>query len=136
MNLLKMKSSNSNSWVMNKFIFIFITCAFLYGQNCWSQTQIDSSKIVKILSFNILHGKTMKGDFDLDVIAKVINDANADFVALQEVDFKTNRAKKYDLVILHLKKGEFNNIPKYSDFIKEIKSKGFLRLLSLSKNII
>ncbi|MCO4820609.1 MAG: endonuclease/exonuclease/phosphatase family protein [Flavobacteriaceae bacterium] len=83
---------------MNKFIFIFITCAFLYGQNCWSQTQIDSSKIVKILSFNILHGKTMKGDFDLDVIAKVINDANADFVALQEVDFKTNRAKKYDLV--------------------------------------
>ena len=40
----------------------------------------------------------MKGDFNLDVIAKVINDANPDFVALQEVDFKTNRAKKYDLV--------------------------------------
>ncbi len=39
----------------------------------------------------------MKGDFNLDVIAKVINDANPDFVALQEVDFKTNRAKKYDL---------------------------------------
>lgn len=40
----------------------------------------------------------MKGDFNLDVIAKVIIDANPDFVALQEVDYKTNRAKKYDLV--------------------------------------
>jgi len=64
----------------------------------WSQTTIDSSKIVKVLSFNILHGATTKGDFDLDRIAKVIIDADPDFVALQEVDYKTNRAKKYDLV--------------------------------------
>ena len=64
----------------------------------WSQTSIDSSRIVKVLSFNILHGATTKGDFDLDAIAKVIQDANPDFVALQEVDFKTNRARKYDLV--------------------------------------
>lgn len=64
----------------------------------WSQTKIDSSKIVKVLSFNILHGATTKGDFDLDRIAKVIIDADPDFVALQEVDYKTNRAKKYDLV--------------------------------------
>lgn len=54
-------------------------------------------KIIKVLSFNILHGATMKGDFDLDVLAKVIHDANPDFVAMQEVDYKTNRAKKYDL---------------------------------------
>ena len=39
----------------------------------------------------------MKGDFDLDRIAGVINDAKPDFVALQEVDFRTNRARKYDL---------------------------------------
>jgi len=63
-----------------------------------AQVQIDSSKIIKVMSFNILHGRTMKGDFNLDVIAKVIKDADPDFVALQEVDFKTNRAKKYDLV--------------------------------------
>ena len=63
----------------------------------WAQISIDSSKIVKVLSFNILHGATTKGDFDLDAIAKVIIAANPDFVALQEVDFKTNRAKKYDL---------------------------------------
>lgn len=63
-----------------------------------SQSTNDGSKVVRVLSFNILHGATTKGDFNLDVIAKVIKDANPDFVALQEVDFKTNRAKKYDLV--------------------------------------
>ena len=67
-------------------------------QTAWSQTNVDSSKIVRILSFNILHGATTKGDFDLEVIARVIKKTNPDFVALQEVDFKTNRAHKYDLV--------------------------------------
>ena len=66
--------------------------------SAWSQSRLDSSKIVRVLSFNILHGATTKGDFDLDAIAKVIIDADPDFVALQEVDFKTNRALKYDLV--------------------------------------
>ena len=63
----------------------------------WSQTKVDSSKIVKVLSFNILHGKTMKGDFNLDVLANLIKDTDPDFVALQEVDYKSNRSKKYDL---------------------------------------
>ena len=63
-----------------------------------SQEINESSKIVKVLSFNILHGATTKGDFDLDRIAGVILQADPDFVALQEVDYKTNRAKKYDLV--------------------------------------
>ncbi|MEZ4795701.1 MAG: endonuclease/exonuclease/phosphatase family protein [Flavobacteriaceae bacterium] len=71
-------------------------CLCIFSLNIHSQA--DSTKIVKVLTFNILHGKTMKGDFNLDVIAKVIIDANPDFVALQEVDYKTNRAKKYDLV--------------------------------------
>lgn len=64
----------------------------------WSQTILDSSKVLKVLSFNILHGATTKGDFDLDVIANVIIKTDPDLVALQEVDFKTNRARKYDLV--------------------------------------
>lgn len=70
----------------------------IFNQAVYSQVSIDSSKIVRILSFNILHGATTKGDFNLDAIAKVIIDADPDLVALQEVDFKTNRAKKYDLV--------------------------------------
>ena len=59
--------------------------------------QKEERVTVKILSFNILHGKTTNGSFDLDIIANVIKKADADFVSLQEVDFKTNRAKKYDL---------------------------------------
>ena len=70
----------------------------LINNPLWAQIQVDSSKIVKVLSFNILHGRTTKGDFNLDVLAKLINDANPDFVAMQEVDFKANRSKKYDLV--------------------------------------
>ncbi len=77
---------------------IFFLSILLTVQTVWSQIPIDSSKIIKVLSFNILHGATTKGDFNLDIIAKVIIDVNPDFVALQEVDYKTNRAKKYDLV--------------------------------------
>ena len=83
---------------INQINMVRLLIACLISSSVWSQSQIDSTKIVKVLSFNILHGKTMKGDFNLDVIAKVIIDANPDFVALQEVDYKTNRAKKYDLV--------------------------------------
>lgn len=60
--------------------------------------QQSNSTVVKVLSFNIFHGATTRGDFDLDVIAKVIIEADPDFVALQEVDYKTKRAKGYDLV--------------------------------------
>jgi endonuclease/exonuclease/phosphatase family metal-dependent hydrolase len=74
-----------------------ILLVILTSHAAWSQTRNDSSKIIKVLSFNILHGATTKGDFDLDLIANVIIDADPDLVALQEVDFKTNRAKKFDL---------------------------------------
>lgn len=74
--------------------FIFVT----FNLNLtWTQ-ETDNGRIIKVLSFNIYHGETMNGDFDLDVIANVIIQSNPDFVALQEVDFKTNRAKQYDLV--------------------------------------
>lgn len=61
-----------------------------------AQSQVDPTTI-RVLSFNILHGATTRGDFDLDVIARVIKEAEPDFVALQEVDFNTHRAKKLDL---------------------------------------
>ncbi|MBS2213638.1 endonuclease/exonuclease/phosphatase family protein [Carboxylicivirga mesophila] len=61
-----------------------------------AQNSEDSTNI-KVLSFNILHGATTQNTFDLDAIAQVIIDADPDFVALQEVDYKTNRAHQYDL---------------------------------------
>ena len=82
---------------MNRKLFIALVILFT-NQNTWSQSVTDSSNIVKVLSFNILHGATTRHDFNLDLIAQVIINAEPDFVALQEVDYKTNRAKKYDLV--------------------------------------
>ncbi|WP_421810406.1 endonuclease/exonuclease/phosphatase family protein [Flagellimonas sp.] len=74
-------------------LIVLLICSSIFGQK-----NTEQNPIVRVLTFNILHGATTKGDFNLDVLAKVIQDANPDFVALQEVDFKTNRAKKYDLV--------------------------------------
>ncbi len=62
-----------------------------------AQSPVDSTRVLRILSYNILHGETIKGDFDLDRIARVIKSANPDLVALQEVDFFTNRARQMDL---------------------------------------
>lgn len=60
--------------------------------------QAQNQTTIRVLSFNILHGATTKEDFDLEKIASVIKATNPDLVAMQEVDFKTNRAKNYDLV--------------------------------------
>lgn len=62
-----------------------------------AQDDYRSNSTVKVLSYNIYHGATMKGDFDLDLIAGVITGSGADLVALQEVDYQTRRAKGYDL---------------------------------------
>lgn len=80
---------------MRKFLILLSFIALTHS--LLSQAP-DSSRIVRVLTYNILHGATTKGDFDLDLIASVIKSAKPDLVALQEVDYKTNRAKKYDLV--------------------------------------
>lgn len=64
----------------------------------FGQPDPDSTRIVRVLSYNILHGATVNNDFDLDKIASVIVSVNPDLVALQEVDFNTKRAQDMDLV--------------------------------------
>lgn len=75
------------------FLFIIL----LLSTSLWSQITNQNNKIVNVLTFNILHGATIKGDFNYDIIADIIKETDPDFVALQEVDFKTNRIKGYDL---------------------------------------
>lgn len=84
----------STSCLRTCLSFTGLLCLLISG---FSQTPVDSSRLVRVLSFNILHGATTRGDFDLDAIAGVILDADPDLVALQEVDFMTRRAKRYDL---------------------------------------
>lgn len=79
---------------------IFLSALLLACAAGWAQPTNKSSKVIKVLSFNILHGATMKGDYNLDVIADIIIKADPDFVAMQEVDFHTNRSRQYDLITM------------------------------------
>jgi endonuclease/exonuclease/phosphatase family metal-dependent hydrolase len=83
---------------MYKLILTIFYCCFsslfIIGQDIKENLR---KPLLKVMTFNILHGATTRGDFDLDSIAKVIIEANPDLVALQEVDFKTKRARGYDL---------------------------------------
>jgi len=81
-----------------KISFILFLVLIFLGKTGSTQQDSIENKTIRVLTFNILHGATTNGDFDLDKIAAVINDVNPDLVALQEVDFKTKRAKNYDLV--------------------------------------
>lgn len=59
---------------------------------------IDSTRIIRVLTYNIFHGETMNHDFNLNLIANVIKSLNPDIVALQEVDYRTKRVSGRDLV--------------------------------------
>lgn len=77
--------------------FVVILLALMIATPLNAQKPVAERKIVKVLSFNILGGRTTKGDFNLDALAKIIKETNPDLVAMQEVDFGVNRSKKYDL---------------------------------------
>ena len=54
--------------------------------------------IFRVMTFNIHHGEGVDGKVDLDRIANVILEANADAVALQEVDRNTRRTGGVDMI--------------------------------------
>jgi endonuclease/exonuclease/phosphatase family metal-dependent hydrolase len=47
---------------------------------------------VRVLTYNIHHGEGMDGEFDLPRLARIIENTEADLVALQEVDQGTERS--------------------------------------------
>lgn len=51
---------------------------------------------VRVLSYNIHHAEGTDGKLDLPRIAKIITSAKPDLVALQEIDFKTDRTGGVD----------------------------------------
>lgn len=83
---------------MKRFITLVI-CTLIWANayHALCQESVDSARVLRVLSYNIFHGETMKGDFDLDRIAWVISKEKPDLVALQEVDFFTRRALQMDL---------------------------------------
>ncbi|NQU28658.1 MAG: endonuclease/exonuclease/phosphatase family protein [Candidatus Marinimicrobia bacterium] len=77
---------------------IFILAAILSFNPAFPQQPEYDGNVIKVMTFNILHGATLNRDNNLTLIAKVINDASPDLVALQEVDYKTNRVNNIDLI--------------------------------------
>jgi len=83
---------------MNRSVVVIILMLIWTStQRTLGQELADSSRVLRVLSFNIYHGETMKGDFDLEQIAQVIREAKPDLVALQEVDLYTGRNGGRDL---------------------------------------
>jgi endonuclease/exonuclease/phosphatase family metal-dependent hydrolase len=57
---------------------------------------VDRKPMLRVLCYNIHHGEGTDGKVDLLRLAKVIRNADPDFVALQEVDNKTRRTGGVD----------------------------------------
>lgn len=57
----------------------------------------ENRTLIRVLSYNILHGATTNKDNDLDVVARAILKADPDIAALQELDFRTKRANMLDV---------------------------------------
>ncbi|HET7360692.1 MAG TPA: endonuclease/exonuclease/phosphatase family protein [Salinimicrobium sp.] len=83
-----------NSRRIHSIIFIF----FLIFAGRAQENSSDEGITLRILSYNIHHGETTNGDLDLKAVAKVINEVNPDLVALQEVDYKTDRVEQRDIL--------------------------------------
>ena len=52
--------------INNLFLAVIVLS---FAAPCFSQSDDNSLRIVRILSYNILHGATVNNDFDLDKIA-------------------------------------------------------------------
>ncbi len=57
----------------------------------------ENRTLLRVLSYNILHGATVNRDNDLDVVSRAILKADPDVAALQELDYRTNRADRLDV---------------------------------------
>lgn len=61
----------------------------------YSDTETDT---IRVLNYNIRFGMGMDHEVDIHRIARVILDANADIVALQEVDAGVERSFRFDIM--------------------------------------
>jgi endonuclease/exonuclease/phosphatase family metal-dependent hydrolase len=102
--------------MMSRFLFLLILSAAALGA--------QTPSTIRVLTYNIHHGEGIDKRLDLERIAKLILDAKADVVGLQEVDRGCDRTQKRDLpaelakltgMIVHFEKnipyqgGEYGN---------------------------
>lgn len=70
----------------------------------------ENRTLIRVLSYNILHGATTNRDNDLDVVARAVLKADPDIAALQELDYRTKRAAKLDVTAEIAKRTEMVSI--------------------------
>jgi endonuclease/exonuclease/phosphatase family metal-dependent hydrolase len=73
-----------------------LTAALLVG--CSSGQFSLGHRTLRVMTFNLHHGEGADGKFDIDRIAEVINESDADVVALQEVDRGVPRSQSTDMM--------------------------------------
>jgi len=83
---------------MNKRINILTLLLITFILNPNFAQEKESPTLIRVLSFNILHGATTENNLNLDPIADIINETKPDLVALQEVDFNTVRVNNRDIL--------------------------------------
>lgn len=76
-------------------LVLSILCLFLLGAQPTTQPA-EAPTTLRVMSYNIHHGRGTDGKVDLERIADIINAADVDLVALQEVDVKTTRSGGVD----------------------------------------
>lgn len=82
-----------NLLILSAFLSLLTGCA-----TSQSQTSAPaSSTTLRIMSYNVHHGEGVDRKFDLERIARLIQDEKADVVALQEIDRGVQRTKGVDL---------------------------------------
>ncbi len=78
-------------------LFAAFAIVFLFPMLAFGQVPSQGTEVqLKVMAYNIHHGRGMDNVVDLERIAKVIRDAAPDLVALQEVDYKTARTNGVD----------------------------------------
>jgi endonuclease/exonuclease/phosphatase family metal-dependent hydrolase len=86
----------------NRIVTLVILLCFAFCQDSplWSQQNVKpplpAGLSIRVLTYNIHHGRGTDDQIDLVRIAKVIKSARPDIVALQEVDNKTLRSGRVD----------------------------------------
>lgn len=76
-------------------LFLFFMVFSLTGNA--QESAEENRTLIRVLSYNILHGATTNKDNDLDVVARAILKAEPDVAALQELDYRTRRAGMLDV---------------------------------------
>ncbi len=91
-------------------IYILFFFILISGPGNAQNDSDEKRTLIRVLSYNILHGATTTKDNDLDVVARAIRTANPDIAALQELDYRTNRANNLDVTAEIAKRTEMVSI--------------------------